>query len=89
MRFWDLKISQNWKFALTGLTNISITRSIFDIEGSSFRFDLIFVCLKIHILQLKLSDQIFNDLTKIKRHQYENVSVRHVGFWAPNGLMNI
>ena len=38
------------------------TRSIFDVKGSSFGFSLIFVCSKIHILQLKLSEWFFNDL---------------------------
>ena len=61
-KIWDLKIWQNCDFALTQLTKISVTRSIFEVEGSSFGFRLIFVCSKIHILQLKLSEWFFNDL---------------------------
>ena len=61
-KFLDLKISQNRDFASTGLTKTPVTPSIFEIKGSYFGFSLIFVCSKIHILQLKLSDQYFNDL---------------------------
>ena len=62
MRFWDLKIWQHWDFASAPVTKIHVTRSIFEIEGSSFGFSLIFVCSKNHILQLKVSDRFFNDL---------------------------
>ena len=41
---------------------IPVTQSVFEIKGSYFGFSLIFVCSKNHILQLKLSDQFFNDL---------------------------
>ena len=62
MRFWDLKNWPIWDFDLTWLTKNPVTRSIFEVEGSSFGFSLIFVCSKIHILQLKLSEWFFNDL---------------------------
>ena len=62
VRFWDLKIWQHWDFASAPVTKIHVTRSIFEIEGSSFGFSLIFVCSKNHILQLKVSDRFFNDL---------------------------
>ena len=62
MRFWDLKIWQHWDLASTTVTKIDATRSIFEIECSSFRFSLIFGCSKNHILQLKVSDWFFNDL---------------------------
>ena len=39
-----------------------VTRPIFKVEVSSFGFGLIFVCSKVYILQLKLSDQFFNYL---------------------------
>ena len=61
VRFWDLKIWRNWDFASPWLTKIAITRSILEIEGSSFGFSLIFVCSKNHILQLKLSNGFLND----------------------------
>ena len=44
--FWDLKIWQNWDFASTPVTKIHVTRSIFEIEGSSFGLRLIFVFSK-------------------------------------------
>ena len=56
---------KNWPirdFDLTWLTKNPVTHSIFEVEGSSFGFRLIFVCSKIHILQLKLSEWFFNDL---------------------------
>ena len=62
VRFWDLKIWQHWDFASAPVTKIHVTRSMFEIEGSSFGFSLIFVCSKNHILQLKVSDRFFNDL---------------------------
>ena len=43
MRFWNLKIWQNWEFASPWLTKNQVTRSIFEIEDSSSGFSLIFV----------------------------------------------
>ena len=51
-----------WKFVIPWPTKIAVTCSIFDIEGSFFGFSLIFVCSKDPFLQLKVSDQFFNDL---------------------------
>ena len=60
VRFWNLKIWQDWDFATTPVTKIHVTRSIFEIEGSSFGFSLIFVCSQTPILNLKVSDLIFH-----------------------------
>ena len=60
--FRDLNNLQNWDFTLTWHTKNPVTRSIFEVEGSSFGFSLIFVCSKIHILQLNVSDWFFNYL---------------------------
>ena len=49
----DLKIWWNWDFASAWLKKISITRSIFEIRGSSFGFSLIFMPATNHILWLK------------------------------------
>ena len=38
------------------------TRSLLKTEGSSFGLSHIFLGLKVHVWQLKLSDQFFNDL---------------------------
>ena len=46
VRFWDLKIFWIWDFATSWLTKTAVTRSIFEIEGSSFGFFLIFMCLR-------------------------------------------
>ena len=49
VRFWNLKILWIWNFAMTWLTKMAVTRSIFEKEGSYFGFVLIFLCLKNHI----------------------------------------
>ena len=61
-RFRDFKILRNWDFAPPWLTETAITRSIFEIESSSFGFSLICMCFKIHVLHLRLYDQFFNNL---------------------------
>ena len=43
VRFADLKILRIWDFAMTWLMKIPVTRSIFEIEGSSFGLFLIFI----------------------------------------------
>ena len=45
-RFQDFKILRNLYFASPWITEIAITRSIFEIESLSFRFSLIFMCSK-------------------------------------------
>ena len=42
MRFWYLKISQNWDCALAGLMEISVTHSIYEIKGSYLECSLFF-----------------------------------------------
>ena len=49
-----------WRFRL-GLTHKKSHNSILKIESSSFGFSLIYICLKNHVLQCKLSDQVFYD----------------------------
>ena len=58
----DFEISKFWDFASIWLTEIAITDWVFDIESSSIACILIFMCSKIHGLQLRLYDQISNYL---------------------------
>ena len=60
VRFSDLKILWIWDFLTTWLTKMAITRSIFEIEGSSFGLFLIFMCLRNHISLHRLYNQ-FSD----------------------------
>ena len=57
-----LKILWIWNFAMTGLMKMAENRSIFEIDGSSFGFFLIFMCLRNHILNFRLYNlqPIFN-----------------------------
>ena len=57
MRYWHLKIWRQWDFVIPWPTKIVVTRSIFEIEGSSFGFSHLFVCSTNAILQLRLYDQ--------------------------------
>ena len=57
MRYWHLKIWRQWDFVIPWPTKIVVTRSIFEIEGSSFGFSHLFVCSINAILQLRLYDQ--------------------------------
>ena len=61
-RYRDLKNLSFWDFVLPRLTEIAKTRSIFEIESSSFKFSLSFTCFKIHVWELTFYDQFCNDL---------------------------
>ena len=53
-RFRDLKIWWNWDFASAWLRKIRVTRSFFEIKGSSSGFSLIFTLATNCILRLRL-----------------------------------
>ena len=55
------EISRFENVAESCFTKSTITRSIFKIEGSSLGCSLILMGFKNHVLQLKLSEQFFND----------------------------
>ena len=46
LRYWDFKILRKWYFVVPWSTKIDVTRSIFEIQGSSFGFSPLLLTLK-------------------------------------------